>query len=198
MDLLWEVPSAKLSDRKTYEAGIVLGGILNYDEENDRIQFQRSADRLFQAIELYKSGIIKKILFTGGSGSITLPNLKEGEFVKRYLIVIGIPENDIWIENESRNTHENAVDTKRLLEDKESTNEKFLLITSAYHMRRAMACFKKVKLNVTPYSVDNIAVKTGDLTLDTFLVPNVGALFWWDALIHEWIGMAIYKIQGYI
>ena len=87
---LWETPATHYKDLKTYDAGIVLGGMLDYDMTFDRIQFQRGADRLFQAIELYKRGDIKKIFFVGGSGSIEFAGMREGMFVRRYLLTLGI------------------------------------------------------------------------------------------------------------
>ena len=197
LNRIWEIPATKYKELKTYDAGIVLGGILNYDVEFDRIQFERGADRLFQAVELYKTGAIKKIFFVGGSGSIEFSNIKEGVFVRRYLLTIGIPDKDIWIENESRNTRENAVFAERFLQQHEFTGGKFLLITSGMHMRRALACFKEVGINADPYSVDRQASSERRFTLDHLFIPNVGTFASWDALIHEWIGIVVYKIQGY-
>jgi len=194
---LWEIPATSYKDLKTYDAGIVLGGILDYDVALDRIQFQRGADRLLQAVELYKTGVIKKILFTGGSGSIEFAHIKEGMFVRRYLLTLGIPERDIWIEGESRNTHENAVFTKDFLDKKEYGNGNFLLVTSAQHMRRSLACFKKVDVKVTPYSVDRNASPVRRFVFDHMFIPNVQMLVKWNALIHEWIGIVVYKIRGY-
>src|ERR1051325_134813 len=74
---LWEVPATSYQDLKTYDAGIVLGGMLDYDVSLNRIQFQKGVDRLLQAVELYKRGNIKKIFFVGGSGSIEFSYLKE-------------------------------------------------------------------------------------------------------------------------
>ena len=184
-------------DLKTYEAGIVLGGMLEYDVQFNRIQFRQGADRLFQAVELYKTGSIRKIFFVGGSGSIEFAHLKEGMFVRRYLRTIGIPEKDIWIENESRNTRENAVNAHELLSQKKYTGGKFLLITSGRHMRRAMGCFKTVGIDVTPYSVDRDASPVRRFTFDHLLIPDAATLLKWEALFHEWIGMITYKVKGY-
>jgi uncharacterized SAM-binding protein YcdF (DUF218 family) len=194
---VWEVPGTPYKDLKTYDAGIVLGGILSYDVSLDRIQFQRGSDRLFQAVELYKTGVIKKIFFTGGSGSIEFAYIREGMFVRRYLLTIGIPDKDIWIENESRNTRENAVKANEFLEKHEYTNGNFLLITSGSHMRRALACFEKVGLKVSPYSVDRRASPVRRYTFDHLLIPDTETLLFWDALIHEWLGIIVYKLQGY-
>jgi len=195
----WELPATHYKDLKTYDAGIVLGGMLSYDYNFDRIQFHRGADRLFQAVELYKTGVIKKIFFVGGSGSIEYAHMKEGSFVRRYLLTLGIPEKDIWIENESRNTRENALNAKLFLVKNNFDAGKFLLITSGHHMRRSLACFKvaDVDLNVEPYSVDRSASPYRRYSLDHLFIPNVGTLTWWDAIIHEWIGMFVYKMKGY-
>ena len=194
---VWELPATHYKDLKTYDAGIVLGGMLNYDTDLERIQFQRGADRLFQAVELYKRGFIKKIFFVGGSGSIEFADNKEGMFVRKYLLMLGIPEQDIWIENESRNTRENAVNAKEFLKKGQFVNGKFLLITSGHHMRRAFACFNKVGIDVVPYSVDRSASPERRFTPSHLLLPDVSVFNWWDAFIHEWIGIAVYKIQGY-
>lgn len=194
---VWEVQAMRYEDVKTYDAGIVLGGMLNYDIQLDRIQFQQGADRLFQAVELYKRGNIKKIFFVGGSGSIELAHIKEGMFVRRYLLTIGIPDKDIWIENESRNTRENAVNAGRFLEKKQFQKEKFLIITSARHMRRAMGCFKAVGIDVTPYSVDRYASPNRRFTFDHLFIPQAETLLKWEALFHEWVGMVVYTVRGY-
>lgn len=195
---IWEIPATSYTDLKTYDAGIVLGGILDYDVRFARIQFQRGADRLFQAVELYKMGVIKKIFFVGGSGSIEFAYLKEGLFVKRYLLTLGIPEKDIWIENESRNTRENAVFAKQFIEKQGYDSGKFLLVTSGIHMRRALRCFNTVQIDVSPYSVDRNAGPVRRFTPDHLLLPNVSTMIWWNAVIHEWVGMAVYRLRGYI
>ena len=191
----WEIPAAKYQDLKSYNAGIVLGGMVKYDQSLDRLQFYRGADRLFQAIELYKRGYIKKIIFTGGSGSILHPEDKEGAYVKRYLLTLGIPEEDFYIENESQNTRENAVFTKQLI-DKEKISGPFLLITSAFHMRRSLGCFHKTGMVVDPYSTDRYAGPR-KFEFDHVFIPNISALNDWHNLIHEVIGFITYKMSGY-
>jgi len=192
----WEKPATKISDiHGTYDAGIVLSGMVMYDNSLDRIQFNRRNDRLMQAISLYKMGKIKKIVFSGGSGSLVYTYLKESEMVKKFLVEIGIPAEDIITENKSNNTRENALFTKEVL-DKEIPHGKFLLFTSAFHMRRAVACFKKVGIEVTPYSTDRYSGPRKYYP-DHLLIPNSGALFDWNSLLHEIIGYGIYKVMGY-
>jgi uncharacterized SAM-binding protein YcdF (DUF218 family) len=64
-------------------------------------------------------------------------------------------------------------------------------------MRRAIACFEKVGLKVSPYSVDRNASPVRRHSLDYLLIPDTGTLGDWNALIHEWIGLVVYKMEGY-
>lgn len=193
---LWEVPAVSQSELGKYDAAIVLGGLIFYDEQLDRLQFTRSGDRLWQAVELYKKGYVRKIVFAGGSGSILHADIKEGPLVQRYLITLGIPAEDILVEAESRNTRENAVNAKALL-DKEIPDGKFLLVTSAFHMRRSMGCFEKVGMNATPYTTDRYSGPR-KWELDHLIVPNVETMMSWNTLLHEIVGCIVYKVSGYM
>lgn len=192
----WETPAVSQKQMPKYEVGIVLGGLAWYDFQLNRIQFIGSADRVFQAVELYKKGFIKKIFISGGSGSVKHPEMIESKFVKDYFVSIGIPEQDILIEYNSQNTHQNAVETKKVL-DSLKINGKKLLITSGFHLPRAKKCFDKAGLICDAYSTDRY---TGDLnfTFESLLIPDARVLNQWNVLIHEWIGYATYKMMGYI
>lgn len=193
---LWEVPATAYKNLKMYNAGIVLGGMSVYDSQMERAQFFRGADRLIQAVELYKKGIIKKIIFTGGSGRLLHPEMKEGNYINRYLLIMGIPEKDFIIESESQNTYENAINTKQLLEDKNIKGD-FLLITSSMHMRRSIACFRKAGLDTEHYSTDRYA-GSRKYEADHLFIPEPSVLYDWTKLIHEMVGFVSYKIAGYL
>jgi uncharacterized SAM-binding protein YcdF (DUF218 family) len=196
---MWEASATSTHSMPVYDVGIVLGGMSSYDPEYDRIQAYRGIDRLLQALELYHKGIIKKILISGGSGSILFPDMLEGVYLKNYLIKIGIPEKDILSEIESKNTRENAIFAKSILETAGLSNAKLLLITSALHVKRAMACFEKVNLFPDSYATDRIA---GDAPIrkdiDFLLVPSSETFFLWSALLHELFGMIVYSIMGFV
>ncbi len=96
-----------LKDTK-YDLAIVLGGMGRIDERQDRFDFNQSGDRLFQTLELYHKQRVEKILITGGSGSISKPHHREAAYIKKYLKNIAIPDSNIIIENNSKNTYENA------------------------------------------------------------------------------------------
>jgi uncharacterized SAM-binding protein YcdF (DUF218 family) len=194
---MWEpvTPDYDLMQTK-YEGAIVLGGIGNPDLRLKKINFGFAGDRLFQSLRLYYQGRIRRIIFTGGSGSIEFPEKREGVYIKKYLKEITVPDSSLVIESDSRNTYENAVFTKKIL-DSLHIKGNFLLVTSGLHMRRAMAVFSKAGYNgLTPY-VTNRASGIRRVTFDHLLIPNPGAIWGLELLIHEWVGYVIYKIKGY-
>lgn len=179
-----------------YDGAIVLGGIGSIDQRLEKISFSHSGDRLFQTIRLLKQNRIDKLIFTGGSGSIEFPELKEGKYIKKYLNEIGIDDSLLVIENHSKNTYENAIFTKKLI-DSLHIGPKLLLITSAYHMPRALAVFKKAGYtNITPYITNKVS-GSRRFTFDHLFIPNPDALFNLQYLLHEWVGFIMYKIKGY-
>jgi uncharacterized SAM-binding protein YcdF (DUF218 family) len=192
---LWEFPASPKALEENFDAGIVMGGMLSYDKKNDKVQFQRQVDRLLQAVVLYRKGNIKKIMYTSGSGSL-MQDIPEAKYAKRFLLEIGIPEKDIMIEFQSKNTHENAVFTKQIL-DKELPQGRFLLITSGMHMTRAKACFEKLGLSVIPYSTDRYSGPR-KFIFDHVFIPEAGTLFLWNNFLHEILGYVSYKVIGYV
>ncbi|MEA3446714.1 MAG: YdcF family protein [Bacteroidota bacterium] len=193
----WERPAIKsTSIEKKYDFGIVLTGGVLYDAQVDRIDFKAGSDRLFQAIDLYKNNHIKKILISGGSPTIFKRGYTEAGVWKDYLLKIGIPARDIIVESESRNTHENAVNSTKIILD-EKKNPKCLLITSAYHIKRAKDCFTQSKLEVDVYPVDRFAGPR-KFNFNHLLVPSAQSLHEWYIFIHEFTGYYIYALMGYV
>lgn len=193
---VWEINTTQEPAAGTYDAIIVLGGMSSYDQEFDRIQFARGTDRLLQAIKLWKKGVAPKIVFTGGSGSIRNSEIKEGEKIREFLHQAGIPDSVMIYETQSRNTHENATYTKPVLA-KEAPGGRYLLVTSAFHMRRSLACFAKEGIPVTPYSVDRYS-GPWKFEFDYMFLPTAETLSDWNILFHEWVGCISYKFSGYI
>jgi uncharacterized SAM-binding protein YcdF (DUF218 family) len=181
-----------------FEYGIVLGGMTWYNTNTTKTQFLRSADRIFQAIWLLKQKKIKKIIFTGGSGSLTSPDIKEGKNIRIWLNQIGIPDSSLIIESQSDNTHQNAVFMKKILDSLNYKNEQLLLITSASHMRRSLACFKKEGIsNIIAYPTDYYSSELR-FEFDHCFIPSSNAIVGNNVLLHEIIGYVTYKIMGYL
>lgn len=179
-----------------YDVAIILGGFLTYDEQQNLVGFHESSDRFLQALKLYKTHKVKKLMIVGGSGRISRPDEKEGPILANYLMDIGIPERDIIIESESKNTRQNAVNTARILNE-QFPDGKFILFTSGYHMFRSVKCFEEAGMKVTPFSVDHRVGKR-KFDLDHLFIPNLGALINWEILFHEWLGVISYYLMGYI
>lgn len=197
MARIWEFKPRDLDSASVYKAGIVLGGTSFYDKEFNRIVFRGCPDRILQALSLYKTGKIDKIIFTGGSGYLSDPTQTEGKYVYQYLRSLDIPEEDLIFENNSRNTRENALFTKELIDSLAWSDDKFLLITSSNHMLRARGCFNRVKIQSDLYPVDRIAFER-KYSIESMLFPNIEALVVWRQVLHEFFGYTTYKIAGYI
>jgi len=193
---LWEVTTPDLKPTQKYDYAIVLGGMIWYDARQDKPQFMRNADRIFQTIPLLQNGQIKKIIITGGSGSLSHPEERESDILKKYLVKIGIPDSCIITENQSRNTRENALLTKKIVDSLHINNE-VLFVTSAFHLRRATGCFEKAGFTkLVPYPTDRYSGPR-KFELDFMLVPHADALGQWEILIHEITGYLVYKIRGF-
>jgi uncharacterized SAM-binding protein YcdF (DUF218 family) len=194
----WEVPPIVIeSITKPYKIGVVLCGVTNpHQKPDDRVHFNSGADRIIHAVQLYKMGKIKKILITGGSGSLLYPEDSESQDLYDFCMIAGVRKKDILLENKSRNTHENAMYSKKIIE-REKVKEKVLLITSASHMRRSMACFAKEKIKLDPFTTDNSSAEF-EFTPNRLIIPSDGSIGAWGTLFKEWLGMVAYKLMGYI
>ena len=177
------------------KTAIVLGGGVFYDAETDMVKYGGNADRYLGVLRPYREGRIEKILVSGGAANYLEPNTREGEMLERLYLLCGIEKADILLEDKSLNTHQNALYSKPILD---ATGEKkFLLITSAGHIKRAVACFEKQGINVQPFPVMK-GVGKRRFELDYLLVPQITNFQKWHSLIHEWIGFLSYKVRGYV
>lgn len=195
---LWETKTIT-SDQidAPYDIGILLGGYSNFyvRPSHDRHNFSHRGNRFMNTYELYREGKIKKILLTGGSGAILNQEDSEAEMMVDFLVKVGVPKADIIVEDKSRNTWENALFSKKIL-DERFPNSTCLLITSAWHMPRSMGCFDVAEVEYTPYSVDFISEK--DRWNPNFsLLPDRNGFYYWEVLMKEWFGVLAYKIKGY-
>jgi len=169
---------------KQYSCVIVLGGFSNSDGSGGGY-FNASADRFLQGIKLMLNHKVSHILVTGGNGNLAPGGFREGLWVQRQLRQFAFPDSTILIESNSRNTVENARFTKQLLE-KSHLPPPYLLVTSAYHMRRSLMIFKKMGVNVIPYPA-NYIVRDNRLQAGDF-IPAAEVLSNWNTYIKEAIG----------
>ncbi|WP_224997228.1 YdcF family protein [Cesiribacter sp. SM1] len=193
----WEVPPVPFKSlTKPYSTAIVLSGVTVSDKSpHDRVYFSKGADRVMHAVQLYKTGKVHNLLLSGGSGSLEADTVTEAERMRRVMLLSGVPDSVILVEGKSRNTHENALFTKQML-DSIGQEQHYLLVTSAFHMRRAQACFEHEGLQTDAFTTDFYSSDT-PYGLDSFLLPRAEAIVAWDKLIREWVGLLMYKISGY-
>lgn len=195
---VWESRAGSVNSVSgTYDVAVVLGGgMITVDSQNDQLTFRHNTDRILQALRLYKAGKVKKILISGGSGSLIYRDMKESVLLKSSLVDLGFPSGDIWVEDQSDNTYENAVFSAKILNDSVPQG-RFLLITSASHMPRSIACFKKVGLRFDTFAVEPIT-GTMPVSWSFFILPDLDALYQWNKITHEVWGFITYKVFGYI
>jgi uncharacterized SAM-binding protein YcdF (DUF218 family) len=173
---------------------LVLGGAISPDVSlaRDEVALNESAERLTVAAELARRYPDARVLFSGGSGALMHDEGSEAPFAARELEGLGIARKRILLEDRSRNTVENALYSKQIAQPK--PGERWLLVTSAYHLPRAVGVFRKAGFAVEPYPVDWRTRGAAD-ALRPF--PTVGdGLRRADTAMREWVGLAVYWITG--
>lgn len=195
----WEPEPVAIKDlEKKYDFIILLGGYSDFQTAMGKSEFQlglKGGNRLITALNLHKKGVGTKIILTGGSGKLLGDKYGEAEYVAPFLKTLGLPDSAFIVENKSRNTWENAVFSKQIV-DSLQKNASCLLVTSALHMPRSKACYDKAGLPTTIYPTDYYSQHSDNL-FKLFLEPSSSKLYAWEAILHEWIGVITYKIKGY-
>lgn len=190
----WQGDVTTLPPNKKYAAGILLGGLSKTDRYNN-FYFTSEADRFIQTTKLFRTGKIENIIVTGGNSSI-IKSTKTPEAIqlKSELLLQGIPDSNIFIESQSKNTFQNARFTKRLV-DSLQLAPPYVLITSAMHVPRAKAVFKKAGLDIIPYPAVFREVNSNE-SLRDFIIPSIHILNEWNAFLKEVIGLTVYRLTN--
>jgi uncharacterized SAM-binding protein YcdF (DUF218 family) len=173
---------------------IVLGGAIAPDVSAARndVALNESAERVTAVAELARRYPKARIVFSGGSGALLYDEGTEADFVLRLFESFGIAAARVALEDRSRNTVENAVFSKQMLSPK--PGERWLLVTSAYHLPRAVGAFRKVGFAVDPYPVD-WRTRGNEDALRPFATLGDG-LRRTDTAVREWVGLAAYWLSG--
>jgi uncharacterized SAM-binding protein YcdF (DUF218 family) len=180
--------------RGTPHGIVVLGGALSPDVSHARntVALNEAAERLTAVAELARRYPDARIIFSGGSGSVIFEERPEAEFALRLLESLGVARGRVVAEDKSRNTVENARFSRELAQPK--PGERWLLVTSAYHLPRAIGIFRKAGFPVDAYPVDWRTRGPGD-ALRPF--PTMGeGLRRTDTAMREWIGLVAYWLGG--
>ncbi|WFU45125.1 YdcF family protein [Bradyrhizobium sp. CB82] len=173
---------------------IVLGGSVDPDlsAAHHTPVVAHAADRMLVPAALARRYPNASIVFTGGTANLISTEAKEADYVAPILENLGIAKERLIVERNSRNTYENAIFTKQLVAPK--PGERWLLVTSAYHMPRSMGIFRKAGFDVEAYPVD---FRMGGRE-DLFTFTNIGTegLVRTDLAMREWIGLLAYRLMG--
>jgi uncharacterized SAM-binding protein YcdF (DUF218 family) len=179
---------------RTVDGIIVLGGALQERPTvtTGLLTFNEAGERLTALAMLARRYPQARVVFSGGSGFWTDAPASEGALVARHLGDLGLAADRVIIEDRSRNTWENAVFSQRLIGQK--PGETWLLVTSAWHMPRAVGIFRQVGWPVIPYPVDHRTDGWPDLTRGFSSVSE--GLRRTDIAAREWVGLIVYRLTG--
>jgi uncharacterized SAM-binding protein YcdF (DUF218 family) len=133
------------------------------------------------------------VILSGGVLDPSVPSLVEADVLAQQLVDWGISRDRIVAERRSRNTHENAVESQRIAN--ENGWRRLLVVTSAFHMPRAVGCFRAVGLAVDTLPVDYRAYDPARFSGSW--LPRAMFLDHSTAAVREWCGREIYRLQGY-
>jgi uncharacterized SAM-binding protein YcdF (DUF218 family) len=175
---------------------VVLGGSIDAElsAAHGVPVIRNAADRMTVAAALARQYPNARIIFSGGSGNLISNEAREADYAGAVFDSLGVPKARLMMERRSRNTQENAEFSKAMADPK--PGERWLLVTSAYHMPRSVGLFRKAGFPVEPYPVDWRVGGPADL-LSFFSVAGDG-LGRVDTGLREWIGLVAYWVTGKI
>lgn len=172
---------------------VVLGGAIDPNVSKDRgeIAIGGQARRVVALVELARKYPNARIVYSGGSADLIPGGPAEADYLGPLLDTFGVPRARVELENRSRNTAENAAFTRDLI--KPRPGERWLLVTSAQHMPRAVGCFRAAGFPIEPYPVDWRTLRAPNISPSNYLA---GGLLRTDTAIHEWLGLVAYRLTG--
>jgi uncharacterized SAM-binding protein YcdF (DUF218 family) len=173
---------------------VVLGGSIDADLSlaHDTPVIRGAPDRMIAAAALAYRYPKARIIFTGGSSNLISTDAREADYATETFESLGISKERLEMERRARNTQENAEFSRAIAAPK--SGERWLLVTSAYHMPRSIGLFRKAGFAVEPYPVDwHVGGRADLLKFEAFAIEGLVNV---DIGIHEWIGLAAYWISG--
>jgi uncharacterized SAM-binding protein YcdF (DUF218 family) len=173
---------------------VVLGGAFDtvVSQARGEIALTDAAERMTTVAELARRYPKARVVFSGGSGQLVWQGASESELAQRLFLSFGIAPERMVFEGRSRDTTENARFSKELISPKDG--ERWLLVTSAYHMPRAIGIFRREAFPVEAYPVDWRTRGAADL-VRPFAAASDG-LKRSDTAVREWVGLFIYRLSG--
>ncbi len=178
------------------DAVIVLTGMVDLRGSSaSYIELTDGAERFFAGLQLMQQGYGDVLIISGGSGDPHEQGKSEAAFLRQFAIELGFPPEQLLVDTTSRNTYENAVNTRAILEEHHLSTS--ILVTSASHLPRAMGCFHKLGLKPVPYPVDFRSDPAPRYSLLSF-IPGIQGLYQTEVALHEYVGILMYWLVGYL
>ncbi len=158
------------------------------------MEFNGTVDRVHKTAELYRAGKASMVIVTAGNQPWTQSAWAEADLIRELLAKWGVPKEAVMLEGSSRNTRENALFSKNIIDSIDC--KKSLLVTSAVHMPRAMGAFRSV--GVEPFAVST-DVRVVDVSFPVVMdfLPSAAALSMTSEALREWVGQKVYQVQGW-
>lgn len=172
---------------------IVLSGAVHpqLSNEHNQLVLQSNVERLFAFADLAKKYPQARLVYTGGSGSLFNQHLKEASYAEVALTALGVNTDKVIFENQSRNTYESVVLTRKLIDPQ--VEEKWILVTSAAHIPRAVSSFRQENWNVIAYPVDYNYSHQAKFWPTFDFAGNSNVL---SMVLHEYVGLLFYWLTG--
>jgi uncharacterized SAM-binding protein YcdF (DUF218 family) len=163
-----------------------------------------AGDRLIYAAHLYQQGAAPLILHSGGSIDWLATGDNPGQDAPFLLEIMGVPRQAVLLETDSRNTYESAVACRKILEERGF--RRVILVTSASHMPRSVGVFERQGIEVIPAPTDYTVTQMGEgpskqmgaTTLLISMLPSSESLEVTTRMLKEYIGLFVYKLQGWL
>jgi uncharacterized SAM-binding protein YcdF (DUF218 family) len=187
------------------QAIVVLGGgTLSAQYPRQTVEVDQAGDRLIYAAQLYHQGKAEHLLLSGGRIDWISSGAPPAEDMATLLEMLGVPRQAMWLESDSLNTYENAINARSRLEP--MGIRRILLVTSASHMPRAVALFEEQGFDVIPAPTDFTVTQEGWETLKSgglasqllSLLPSVENLSLTTRMLKEYLGMIVYRLSGWM
>lgn len=189
-----DYPPKALSATPEADAIVLLGGAIRGDTHMGTLgDMNQQADRLVHAVALYKAGRAPRLVLTGGGEDGVRP---EAEIMADLLQVMGVPRRAMVLEDKSRNTYQNALYSAVLLNNLGA--RRILLVTSAFHMRRAEALFRSQGLEVIPSPTDYQRLVAPEASVLPGWLPEISNLWRSTYALHETLGFWVYRLRGWL
>jgi uncharacterized SAM-binding protein YcdF (DUF218 family) len=157
--------------------------------EHNKVALGSAAERLTESVVIIKNNPNIKIIFSGGPAYFNYPNLKDSDSAKLFFSEMGVDFSKIIFEEQSKNTFENILFSKKIANP--NLDEKWLVISSAHHLRRVINVSIKAKWKLIPYATDFNFSKKYDFDISLNFLENLNQF---NKATHEWMGLIYYYL----